>query len=240
MRRLGLLGYAASGMLVLLMAWALYGTTGAATQTAGRVDFILEILSQLDGVKNSMARAESAQRGYLLYNEQRFRLERDREIGMARAHAERIGALVVDPRQQGRVRELAALIDERFARMKANVIERRAQPDSGVGQVGKGVGMQLRGRIDEITSEMAADAREATLREARRILRGGGRLLVIASGPRAGLTALLSRAPATTAFDPAPALRAGGFSAVRTLAEREGLIFVEGIKRREPSAAKSG
>jgi ubiquinone/menaquinone biosynthesis C-methylase UbiE len=89
-------------------------------------------------------------------------------------------------------------------------------------------------------ASMAADAREATLREARRILRGGGRLLVIASGPRAGLTALLSRAPATTAFDPAPALRAGGFSAVRTLAEREGLIFVEGIKRREPSAAKSG
>src|SRR5690242_12169609 len=110
-------------MLVLLMAWALYGTTGAATQTAGRVDFILEVLAQLDGVNESMARAESAQRGYLLYNEQRFVIERDREIAGAHDHAERIGTLVVDPKQQGRARELAALIDERFARMKANVAE---------------------------------------------------------------------------------------------------------------------
>ena len=160
MRRLGLLGYAASGMLVLLMAWALYGTTGAATETAARVDFILEILSQLDGVTNSIARAESEQRGYLLYNEQRFVIERDRRIGAARAHAQRIAALVVEPAQQERARELAALIEERFARMKANVIERRAQPDSGVGQVGKGLGTRLRGRIDQITSRMAADARE--------------------------------------------------------------------------------
>jgi len=159
-RRLGLLGYAASGMLVLLMAWALYGTTGAATETAARVDFILEILSQLDGVTNSIARAESEQRGYLLYNEQRFVIERDRRIGAARAHAQRIAALVVEPAQQERARELAALIEERFARMKANVIERRAQPDSGVGQVGKGLGQRLRGRIDQITSRMAADARE--------------------------------------------------------------------------------
>jgi len=87
---------------------------------------------------------------------------------------------------------------------------------------------------------MAADARDGALGEARRILRGGGRLLVIESGPRAGLTALLSRAPTATSFDPAPALRAGGFSAVRTLAEREGLIFIEGIKRRESSTGTGG
>ena len=36
------------------------------------------------------------------------------------------------------------------------------------------------------------------------------------------------------AFDAAPALEAGGFRAVRTLAEREGLVFVEGIKPRTP------
>src|SRR4051812_21107369 len=147
-------------MLVLLMAWALYGTTGAATETARRVDFILEVLAQLDGVNESMARAESSQRGYLLYNEARFVSERDREIAAAREHAERIASLAIDPRQQGRARELSALIVERYARMKANVIERRARPDSGLGQVGKGIGMQLRGRLDEITAQMSADARE--------------------------------------------------------------------------------
>jgi hypothetical protein len=37
-------------------------------------------------------------------------------------------------------------------------------------------------------------------------------------------------------LDVAPALQAGGFKSVRTLAEREGLVFVEGIKPRKVSA----
>ena len=72
--------------------------------------------------------------------------------------------------------------------------------------------------------------RVATIREARRILRPGGRALVIASGPRSSLGALLARAPGTAPFDPTPVLEAGGFKAVRRLAEREGLVFVEGVK----------
>src|SRR3954471_7760531 len=106
------------------MAWILYGTTGAALESAARVDFILQILAQIRGVNEAMARAEAAQRGFLLYGEDRFIRERDREMASARAHAERIGRIATtEPRQQGRARELAALVDERFARMKANVVE---------------------------------------------------------------------------------------------------------------------
>jgi len=55
---------------------------------------------------------------------------------------------------------------------------------------------------------------------------------VIGALPRGGLGALFSRAPVGPSLDAAPALQADGFKSVRTLAEREGLRFTEGIKPR--------
>src|SRR5207237_1228706 len=60
---------------------------------------------------------------------------------------------------------------------------------------------------------------------------------VVAAAPRRGLGALLSRgqsAPLCAASgDAIRSLQADGFRSVRTLAEREGLVFVEGIKPRD-------
>jgi SAM-dependent methyltransferase len=86
-----------------------------------------------------------------------------------------------------------------------------------------------------LLGSMQSDARDRTILEARRILRPGGRLIVIGSGKRTGLAALLARPQAGVTADPTPALHTGGFKSVRTLAEREGLIFVEGLKPRAPS-----
>jgi ubiquinone/menaquinone biosynthesis C-methylase UbiE len=79
---------------------------------------------------------------------------------------------------------------------------------------------------------MAPDQRAASVREASRILRPGGRLMVISASQRAGIRRLLGGAPAGQPFDPAPSLQADGFRSVRNLADREGLVFVEGIKPR--------
>jgi ubiquinone/menaquinone biosynthesis C-methylase UbiE len=75
--------------------------------------------------------------------------------------------------------------------------------------------------------------RAVTIREALRLLRPGGRTIVIGSAPRRLLGGLLARAPAGPPFDAAPALQANGFKSARTLAERDGLVFVEGIKPRQ-------
>jgi ubiquinone/menaquinone biosynthesis C-methylase UbiE len=83
-----------------------------------------------------------------------------------------------------------------------------------------------------LVTAMDTATRGAALGEARRILRSGGRVMVIGSGPRTGLAGLLARTPAVSPVDAAPALKSGGFNAVRHLAERDGLIFVEGIKPR--------
>jgi ubiquinone/menaquinone biosynthesis C-methylase UbiE len=77
-----------------------------------------------------------------------------------------------------------------------------------------------------------ADTQAATAREASRTLKPGGRCLVITSLPATGLAAMLGRGNTAPAFDPTPALNGGGFRFVRTLGEREGLRFVEGVKPR--------
>jgi SAM-dependent methyltransferase len=83
-----------------------------------------------------------------------------------------------------------------------------------------------------LLSTMPDVDRAVAAKEALRILRPGGRVLAIGSAPRGGLGALLSRAPDGPPFDPAPVFQAAGFRSVRKLAEREGLVFVEGIRGR--------
>ena len=88
--------------------------------------------------------------------------------------------------------------------------------------------------IPKLIGSMRPHERVGTLQGARQVLRVGGRCLVIETAPRGGLGALFS----AHSVDPhyraqggaEAALRAEGFKPVRTLAERDGLLFTEGMK----------
>ena len=72
----------------------------------------------------------------------------------------------------------------------------------------------------------------AIVAEAARVLRPGGRCLVIDTTARAGLAGIFSGQPAISPdTDPLAILGQQGFVAARVLAEREGLRFIEAVKR---------
>jgi ubiquinone/menaquinone biosynthesis C-methylase UbiE len=76
--------------------------------------------------------------------------------------------------------------------------------------------------------------RAAMLAEVLRVLRPGGRCVVIEGGRRGGLGALFQgrtvSAEYTSSGGAQRALSAAGFRATRTIAERAGMVFVEGVK----------
>jgi SAM-dependent methyltransferase len=79
---------------------------------------------------------------------------------------------------------------------------------------------------------MRPEDRTGAFKDIHRIVRPGGRVVVVGTVPRGGIGAALSRATSGPPFDPTPWLTAEGFRAVRTLAERDGLKFIEGARAR--------
>jgi len=74
--------------------------------------------------------------------------------------------------------------------------------------------------VRDLFSAMTPDEKVAVAAEALRVLRGGGRVIVVESTKR-------TRVNAEALTEP---LKAAGFAGVRVLAEAEATIFAEGIK----------
>ena len=86
-----------------------------------------------------------------------------------------------------------------------------------------------------LLGQMPVEQRGASIRELARILRPGGRVILFGAGPPTGIGKLIARpsGPSFAASGEAnTVLGSNGFGIVRMLAEREGLVFVEGIKPR--------
>ena len=101
--------------------------------------------------------------------------------------------------------------------------------------------------IRDLLPTLLPGDRSNCVSEVLRVLRPGGRAIVIEPAPRGGLGALLAgwggsgsmggsrtvggSRTAPTYEGPVKALKDGGFAAVRSLAEVDGVLYAEGIKR---------
>ena len=88
--------------------------------------------------------------------------------------------------------------------------------------------------IPELIGTMRPHERVGALQGARQVLRVAGRCLIIETAPRGGLGVLFSARSQNPHYraqgGAEAALRAEAFKPVRALAERDGLLFTEGMK----------
>jgi hypothetical protein len=90
--------------------------------------------------------------------------------------------------------------------------------------------------LRNVLNAIDADARLRSAVDVHRVLRAGGRAVVIEDQTRGKLSGLVRSGTADPQYarsgGAVHVLEAAGFRAVRTLAEREGQAFVEGVKAR--------
>jgi ubiquinone/menaquinone biosynthesis C-methylase UbiE len=88
--------------------------------------------------------------------------------------------------------------------------------------------------VRDVLPHLTTDVRSGCLREVLRVLRPGGRCLVIDGTGRTGLVAVVRSASGATDYaaagGPVHALTSQGFKASRILAERDGLVFAEAVR----------
>ena len=88
--------------------------------------------------------------------------------------------------------------------------------------------------LRDVVGTLETHRRLACVGEAHRVLRPGGRCVVIETMARSGLSGMLHKPTVNADYAASGgaegALSAGGFRAVRQLAAREGISFAEGLK----------
>jgi len=166
----------------------------------------------------------------------------DRVVQIGCAHGGRLGAVAGKVGLSGRA---VAIVPDQPSAERARkgaaaagaLVEIEVAPPTGLPVENDGFDLAVVDDTGGLLGALPPEDRVASIRELLRVLRPGGRVMIIGAAPRGGLGALLSRAqsgpPFAASGDAGLALQADGFKSVRTLAEREGLVFVEGIKSRE-------
>jgi len=165
----------------------------------------------------------------------------DQLVQVGGAHGGRLGAVAAKVGLSGRAVLIAP--DEPSAERARKgaadagvLVEVEVAPPTRLPATGNEFDLAVVDDTAGLFAAMRAEDRVAAIRELARVVRPGGRVMIIGAGTRGGLGAMLTRShsgpPFVASGDAIKALEADGFSSVRTLAERDGLVFVEGIKPR--------
>jgi ubiquinone/menaquinone biosynthesis C-methylase UbiE len=166
----------------------------------------------------------------------------DRLLQVGCAHAGRLGAVAAKVGLSGRA--VAVAPDESSAARARKgaadagvLVEVEVAPPTRLPVENDAFDLAVVDDTGGLFGRMGAEDRVAAIRELIRVLRPGGRVLIVGTMPRGGLAAVLSRTesgpPFAASGEATKALEADGFKSARIIAERDGLAFVEAIKPRD-------
>jgi arsenite methyltransferase len=165
----------------------------------------------------------------------------ERFVQIGCAHGGRLGAVAAKVGLSGRAvaiapDEASAERARKGAAQAGMLVEVEVAPMTALPAEDRAFDVAVVDDTGGLLGEMRPEDRDSLVRELFRILRPGGRVVALGAIPQTGLGALLKRGPSEPSFAASGALHellaADGFRPVRTLAERDGLIFVEAVKPR--------
>ncbi|MDO8795300.1 MAG: methyltransferase domain-containing protein [Vicinamibacterales bacterium] len=173
----------------------------------------------------------------------------ERFVQIGCAHGGRLGAVAAKVGLSGRAvaitpDEASAERARKGAAQAGMLVEVEVAPMTALPVEDKAFDVAVVDDTGGLLSAMRPEDRGGLVRELFRILRPGGRVVALGTIPQSGLGALFRRGPSEPSFAGSGALHellaAGGFRPVRTLAERDGLNFIEAAKPRDGRPEKAG
>jgi SAM-dependent methyltransferase len=165
----------------------------------------------------------------------------DRIIQVGCAHAGRLGAITAKAGLSGRA--VAVVPDEasaerarRGAAQAGMLVEIEIAPPSVLPVEDAAFDVAIVDDTGGLVGTIRPEERTSLVRELLRVVRPGGRVIALGAIPQSGLGAMFRRGASEPSFAASGAfhelLTTGGFRPVRTLAERDGVIFIEALKPR--------
>ena len=165
----------------------------------------------------------------------------DRLLQIGCAHGDRLGAIAAKVGLSGRA---VALVSDQASADRASkgaanagvLIEVEIAPPTPIALDDESIDLAVVDDTAGLVDGLNDRDRANLFREIGRVLRPSGRVMIIGGAARSGLSKLFSGGTVASSFATSGAanqtLESHGFKLVRTLAERDGLVFVEGVKPR--------
>ncbi|MEP7154253.1 MAG: ATP-binding protein [Betaproteobacteria bacterium] len=147
-------------VIVLASGWSLYAANNHVIEASARVEHTHDVLSAIDTGTLEIARAEAAQRGFILSGIEHYIEERNAASARARESLEVLRKLTADnPAQLARLRLLARLLDERVTIMLNFENLRRTEGLEAVTAHTIGSGQKISAQVHALSEEMAGEER---------------------------------------------------------------------------------